>query len=186
MPRYVAFLRAINVGGHVVRMDALRRLVESAGTSNVETFIASGNVIFDTPRRNPARVERVIEAQLREALGFDVVTFLRTIPEVAAVAAHTPFGAWENEPGAVQYVGFLKNEPGHEGRRALAGFRTASDDFATHAREVYWLRRRIGESVFSPPPFEKLLGGPITIRGVKTVRKIAAKYGHDDARTRNV
>ena len=48
MTRYIAFLRAINVGGHVVKMDALRRLFESLGFSNVETFIASGNVLFET------------------------------------------------------------------------------------------------------------------------------------------
>jgi hypothetical protein len=77
----------------------------------------------------------------------------------------------------VLYVGFLKNEPDERGRRAVAGFRTATDDFAVRAREVYWLRRRTADSVFAPPPLEKTLGGPITMRGVTTVRKIAAKYG---------
>ena len=47
MSRYVAFLRAINVGGHTVRMDALRRLFETWGGVNVETFISSGNVVFE-------------------------------------------------------------------------------------------------------------------------------------------
>jgi uncharacterized protein (DUF1697 family) len=185
MTRYVAFLRAINVGGHVVRMDALRRLIESVGASNVETFIASGNVIFDTSRRNATVLEGLIETRLQQALGFDVVTFLRTIPEVAAVAAHTPFGPSENEPGAILYVGFLKNEPDEQRRRAVAGFRTNSDDFAVREREVYWLRRRTAQSVFAPPPFEKTLGGPMTMRGVKTVRKIAAKYGREYSRPRN-
>ena len=46
--RLVAFLRAINVGGHNVKMDRLRELFEALGLSNVETFIASGNVIFDS------------------------------------------------------------------------------------------------------------------------------------------
>ncbi len=47
MPRYVAFLRAVNVGGRIVKMDELRRLFAGAGFADVETFIASGNVIFD-------------------------------------------------------------------------------------------------------------------------------------------
>ena len=63
--RYVAFLRAINVGGHTVRMEALRREFESLGATNVETFIASGNVIFDTARRNAAALERAIEEHLQ-------------------------------------------------------------------------------------------------------------------------
>jgi len=54
MTRYVAFLRAINVGGHNVKMDALRALFESMKLASVETFIASGNVIFETNRRDPA------------------------------------------------------------------------------------------------------------------------------------
>ena len=48
MPRYVAFLRAVNVGGRIVKMDELRRPFAAAGFADVETFIASGNVIFDT------------------------------------------------------------------------------------------------------------------------------------------
>ena len=48
MPRYVAFLRAINVGGHVVKMERLRALFEDLGFAKVETLIASGNVIFET------------------------------------------------------------------------------------------------------------------------------------------
>ena len=48
MTRYIAFLRAINVGGHTVKMAELKRLFEALGFTNVETFIASGNVIFDS------------------------------------------------------------------------------------------------------------------------------------------
>lgn len=48
MARYIAFLRSINVGGHVLKMDALRDLFTQLKFSNVETFIARGNVIFET------------------------------------------------------------------------------------------------------------------------------------------
>ncbi len=62
LPRFVAFLRAINVGGNrVVKMDFLRQVFESLGFSRVETFIASGNVVFDTGARNPKMLERKIE-----------------------------------------------------------------------------------------------------------------------------
>jgi uncharacterized protein (DUF1697 family) len=47
MNKHIAFLRAINVGGHTVKMDTLRQLFESLGFTNVETFLASGNVIFE-------------------------------------------------------------------------------------------------------------------------------------------
>jgi uncharacterized protein (DUF1697 family) len=72
MPRYVAFLRAINVGGHIVKMDALRRHFASLGFDDVETFIASGNVIFQSRSTAAAALERRIEACLEERLGYEV------------------------------------------------------------------------------------------------------------------
>ena len=54
MPKYIAFLRAINVGGHIVKMDQLRKLFEELQFEHVEKFIASGNVIFDTKSKNIA------------------------------------------------------------------------------------------------------------------------------------
>jgi uncharacterized protein (DUF1697 family) len=177
MTRYVAFLRAINVGGHVVRMEALRRLFESMGALNVATFIASGNVIFDTRRTNAAALERSIEAELQKALGFPVATFLRTIPEVSATAAHTPFPESEFAAGATMYVGFLKDKPAKERLRAVRALRTAVDEFAVRERELYWLRRKAPwVKGYAGPPFEKTLATGITMRNVSTVRKLAAKY----------
>ena len=91
MPRYVAFLRAINVGGHVVKMDHLRTLFEEIGLTEVETFIASGNVLFNSPSKSGPALERKIEKQLRTALGYEVATFVRTHAEVQQVAAYEPF-----------------------------------------------------------------------------------------------
>ena len=61
MPKYFAFLRAINVGGHVVTMDHLVRLFEGMGFSGVETFIASGNVIFETSKGRPKLLKRTLK-----------------------------------------------------------------------------------------------------------------------------
>jgi uncharacterized protein (DUF1697 family) len=57
MPKYAAFLRATNLGGHTVKMDDLRRLFEAMGFSNVETFIASGNVIFESASTDSGELE---------------------------------------------------------------------------------------------------------------------------------
>ena len=65
--RYVAFLRAINVGGHTVKMERLRELFAELGLANVETFIASGNVIFDAPSGDAGALERQIEQHLHAA-----------------------------------------------------------------------------------------------------------------------
>src|SRR5262245_43574496 len=108
MPKYVAFLRAINVGGHVVKMDHLRSLFEALKFSNVETFIASGNVIFDSKTTDTKALESKIEKHLKQQLGYEVITFLRSLPELKAISAYKAFHDKElsNETNTL-YVGFL-------------------------------------------------------------------------------
>jgi uncharacterized protein (DUF1697 family) len=174
MPCYVAFLRAINVGGRTVRMDALRRGFEKWGGTHVETFIASGNVIFESSRRSPESVERSVEAQLLDALGIRVTTFVRTIPELAALAAHRPFTEAEFSAGSRLFVGFMKRAPAPS---AIAALRTDVDEFALLGRDLFWLRRaQMMQSIASGPKIEKILGTPITMRNVNTVQRLAAKY----------
>jgi uncharacterized protein (DUF1697 family) len=177
MTKYVAFLRAINVGGHTVKMDNLRRLFEALGFNNVETFIASGNVIFDSKSGNPTSLEQKIEKQLGKALGYEVRTFLRAVPDLAAVINCEAFSAKElSAPGHTLYIGFLAEQPNNKAKEGLLARSCATDDFAVHGREVYWLcRARFSESAVSGALLEKTLGLSATFRNVNTVRRIAAK-----------
>src|SRR6267142_2212313 len=106
MPKYVAFLRAINVGGHVVKMDQLRSSFTELGFANVETFIASGNVIFDSKSKNTQALERKIEKHLQAVLGYAVATFVRSIAEVGEIADYKPFAGRDIENDGF-YIGFL-------------------------------------------------------------------------------
>jgi uncharacterized protein (DUF1697 family) len=177
MPRHIAFLRAINVGGgHLVKMDRLRRLFEQIGHSRVETFIASGNVIFEAPSRNTAALERAIEARLGEELGFEVATFIRSPEALAAVARYRPFPGAGTD-GATLYVGFLSARPAAAAIRALQRLPTEADDFRVRDREVYWrIRGGFSDSKFSGAKLERLLGVQATLRNMTTVTKLAAKY----------
>jgi uncharacterized protein (DUF1697 family) len=176
MPRHIALLRAINVGGHVVKMDRLRTLFEELGFENVETFIASGNVLFDAPRKGAASLEARIEAHLRAALGYDVATFVRTPAELEAVVAYRPFGTPDpTEAGANMWVAFLRAPIDDAAREQLLAFRTPTDEFHTHGREAYWLcRTRFSDSPVKTARLEKTLG-PSTMRNVTTVRKLAGR-----------
>ncbi len=181
MPRYIAFLRAINVGGHVVNMDQLRKLFEALGVTNVETFIASGNVIFESPATDAQTLEKQIESHLQKALGYEVATFIRSTSELTAIAQYTPFTASELEAeGSSLYIAFLPAPPKSEARDKLMTFQTEVDDFQVHKREIYWLcRTRMSESAFSGALLEKTIGMPATMRNSTTVRKLAAKYAAD-------
>jgi len=171
--RYIAFLRAINVGGHVVKMDRLRTLFAELGFTNVETFIASGNVIFDAKTTDPATLESRIERHLEKAVGYPVGTFVRSCAEVAVAAGHEPFAVPE---GCRVHVVFLKSSLDKAIRQQLATLRTKDDDFHEHKRELYWVTRgSFGQSP-AAVPFGKLVGRIGTMRSVTTVRKLAAKY----------
>jgi uncharacterized protein (DUF1697 family) len=178
MPRYIAFLRAINVGGHnPVKMDFLRRLFGSLGFSNVETFIASGNVVFETTPKNAQALKREIENGLREALGYEVATFLRTDAELAAVASYKPFSQSDLDGAAALNIAFLADGLDDKSSQQLMTLRTDVDDFHIHGREVYWLcRKRQSGSKISNAVLEKAIGQKSTLRGANTVQKLAAKY----------
>jgi len=177
MPRFVAFLRAVNVGGHVIRMDDLRRAFEKLGLEDVETFIASGNVIFTSRARDAAALERKIERSLEKTFGYEVHTFVRTLAEVADVAAHKPFSEPRVKSAGAYCVGFLPSRLTPEAEKRVLALKSADDDFHVNGREVYWLsRKRQGEAAFSNAVLEKTLAGRSTFRGFNTILKLAAKY----------
>jgi uncharacterized protein (DUF1697 family) len=176
--RYVAFLRAINVGGHTVRMEQLRRHFEALGFVGVSTFIASGNVLFESDAADAAGLERRIEAALRAALGYEVATFLRTDRELARIAAYRPFSGLEDDPAHTAYVAFLHRAPDQAAVDRLAELSSDQDRLHVHERELYWLRRGgLADAAIGPVDFARALGNvPTTVRNVNTVRRLAAKY----------
>ncbi|MFZ1041068.1 MAG: DUF1697 domain-containing protein [Anaerolineales bacterium] len=177
MTKYIAFLRAINVGGHTVKMDALRGFFESLGFLNVETFIASGNVLFETGSKDSGVLEKKIESKLREALGYHVATFVRTDAELKAIAEYKPFPQSQLDAATAFNVAFLKESLDDQRTKKVMSLRTGIDDFHVHGRELYWLcKKKQSDSTFSNAVLEKTLGRPSTIRGVNTIQKIAVKY----------
>jgi uncharacterized protein (DUF1697 family) len=177
MARHLAFLRAINVGGHVVTMDVLKRNFTKMGFASVETFIASGNVIFEARAVKAAALERTIETALGKTLGYEVATFVRTVDELAAIAYRAPFPRARLDEAAAFVVGFLSAPLEAAAVPRLMALRTDFDDFHVDPKEIYWLsRRRQGESTFSNAAFEKAVGVKTTFRSMTTIRKMALKY----------
>ena len=176
--RAVALLRAINVGGHIVKMDRLRKLFGKAGFTGVETFIASGNVIFDGDAEDPAGLERVIEQMLSDALGYEVATFIRTDAEVRNISKYTPFMPAFIKAAAALSVAMFKEPLDDNQSRAVVALKTKNDTFHVHGREVYWLSQtKLAESVISNAVFEITVGRPSALRGINTIRQLAQKYG---------
>ena len=176
MPRYVAFLRAINVGGHVVKMDVLRKEFEALGFSDVETFIASGNVLFSSRAKSMAALERKIEDRLKAALGYEVATFVRTCDEVSALATYAPFPPAMVRDAVSVWVGFLAAPMPSSAQQALRALETPFDTFHVNGREIYWLRRRKqSESTLSNTVIERALKARCSFRGMNTIVRLTSR-----------
>ena len=176
MPRQFAFLRGINVGGHRVKMEELRRIFAALGFSDVSAFIASGNLVFESPVEDRVGLEREIEGHLEKELGYEVATFLRSTVELVAITALEPFGV--TDPDHSMSVVFLHAPPDDEARRRLSELRGAVDDFQVEGREIYWLcRGRLTASPAFKGGFAKAMRRtPTTMRKITTLRKMVAKY----------
>jgi len=176
MARFIAFLRAINVGGHVVKMDHLRKIFESLGFSNVQTFIASGNLVFETKATKTGHLEKKIEKRLHEVFGYEVATFIRAKSEVLEIAGTNPFAQSKVENAVTLNISFLAEPLSESSQKQLQALKSEFDDFHIQGREVYWLsRRKFSESTITTE-VNRILGKRCTSRGLNTVKKIAAKY----------
>jgi uncharacterized protein (DUF1697 family) len=179
LARYIAFLRAINVTGRYITMQRLREAFEGIpGLSRVETFINSGNVLFDAQPSSPAELEAEIEARLLEALGFATPTFLRSAPQMAELAAIDAFSDQEDDPSDVLYVVFLRAGLSPEQAARLETLSTPVDSLRPWHNHVFWRFRRSlspdGRSTLTIGQIERA-SGPGTARNITTVRKIEAK-----------
>jgi uncharacterized protein (DUF1697 family) len=177
LPKLIAFLRAINVGGHNVTMAELGKLFENLALKDVETFIASGNVIFTSRSKDIRALQQRIENQLLRSLGYEVKAFLRTVPEVTVIAGYKPFNKSQLSSAAALNVAFLADPVSAEAEKLIMALTTPIDDFHVHGREVYWLcKTKQSDSRFSNSRFEKILNARATWRNVNTVQRLATKY----------
>ncbi len=177
--RYIAFLRGINLGKRRIKMDVLRALFEEMKFAEVETFIASGNVIFSSKQGDEQKLVGQIQTHLHKSLGYEVDTFVRTRAEVAAVAAFRPFAKADLEhPAHTIFAGFLGEPLNAAHARGLLTCRSDVDDFCVQGREYYWLCRiKSHESpAWNSRQMRALKLPSSSMRNLTTIRKLAALY----------
>lgn len=181
MPRHIAFLRALNVGGRTVTMDRLASIVRSTGATDVSTFLASGNVVFTTTKRSETAVRTALASALAQALGYEVATFLRTPAELRAILARPELA--RGRAGAVATNIALLEEPlaAAAAKRVLA-LANDTDRFALVGRELFWFCAcKQSDSDFCNTVFEKTAGVSSTFRSVNTLERLAAKLVDDES-----
>jgi uncharacterized protein (DUF1697 family) len=143
----------------------------------VETFIASGNVIFQTTTKKTKTLERKIERRLNEALGYEVRTFVRGESELIKIATYRPFTQSKFDETWHSNIIFLADNLNEKLKQDVNALRTNTDAFEVHGREIYrWRRRKQNGALFSTVPLEKILRPAFTVRGANTIKRIVSKY----------
>jgi uncharacterized protein (DUF1697 family) len=181
MPRYVAFLRGVNLGATRKTGSAeLRSCFEELGFTSVASFRTSGNVVFEAGREARRKLSARIEQGLERSFGFAVTVFLRSASEVAAIAEHEPFDPElvAASKGKLQ-VSLLASKPSPKTRKAALALATADDRLAFHGTELYWLPSGgTRDSALDQKTLDKLVR-PTTMRTMGTVQQLAAKHFAD-------
>ena len=167
----------MNLGRRRLTNDELRGHFEGLGFEAVATFLASGNVVFETSTTDAVDLVEPIESGLRDALSYSVPTFLRSEAEVRAIAAFEPFTEEElaASSGKAQ-VALLNDEPSEADRRRVLELSTDDDRLALRGSELYWLPHHgISGSQLDFGAIERSLGAT-TVRTQRTIRRLAEKH----------
>ncbi|MEK8129108.1 DUF1697 domain-containing protein [Paenibacillus filicis] len=173
---YIALLRGINVSGQkLIKMTELKRMFEELGFSRVQTYIQSGNVLFESaePQQGEEPLSKRIERGIEEVFGYQVPVVIRTLDELVHILANCPFPADTLAPGESLYAALLAESPSPEGIERLLACRSDIDDYHLAGDEVYILcRQGLGKSLFSNNFLEKKLKVAATTRNWQTMNKL--------------
>jgi len=170
MPRYAAFLRAVSPTN--ASMPKLKAAFEAAGFTDVRTVLSSGNVVFSAAgRASEATLQRKAEAAIKEMMGREFLTIVRSIDTLRELLASDPYRAFRLPGDAKRVVTFLRDAP--KAKFELPPERDGARILAINNREVL--------SAYVPSPkgpafmvlIEKTLGKDVTTRTWDTVAKVA-------------
>ncbi len=174
MPRYLALFGSVNVGGNRLTMADLRAAFEGEGFANVETVVASGNVLFDHAERPDEGLEEKLGLMMHERFGMNSVALVRSRDAMARAIAENPFAADGQEnfvhtlflDGPVDSAGFDKLQSDRAGPE-----RIALGDRALHIDYV----AGVAESKLVGAFIERRLGARGTARNLRSMKRILAK-----------
>jgi len=175
---HVAFLRGINMIGHkLIPMTALVRLFSSLGLQKVKTYLATGNVVFESEESDPKKLTSKIEKKLKSSLGYEVIVMLRSMSELELLVSRNPFDGEEVDNKKTKaVVTFLATSSHPKIRFPFLSPKREFKILGTGPSEVFSLRYALGNGRFgdSVSFIEREFGAPTTSRNYNTVIKILA------------
>ena len=166
----IALLRGVNVGGkRKVQAAALKAVANGLGLTNVQTYLQSGNLVFEG---ETSRAE--LEAALERALGFPVAVMVRSAEQWQSVIARNPYPLQAEADGSTVHVTFLGAEPSAAGLAALRAVASGADEWTHDGWQLYLhTPEGLGRSKLNPDK----LGVSATTRNWRTVLKLGELAG---------
>jgi uncharacterized protein (DUF1697 family) len=173
-PMFVAMMRGINVAGHKpVKMETLRSCFQAMGFSGIQTYVQSGNVVFEATEPNERALAKKIETKLLRVVGFPITVILRTASELSRTVKSNPFSRERAIDPSRLHVTFLSEAPAEAARMGVKRLRSDTDRFHLTQREIYlYCPQGYGRTKLSNNSFERLLSVKATTRNWTTVNKL--------------
>ncbi|UOQ45973.1 DUF1697 domain-containing protein [Halobacillus salinarum] len=177
--QYIAFLRGINVGGkNKIKMAELRKLMEEKSLTKVRTYIQSGNILFESDRKENELINH-LEVSIHERFGFFVPVIIRTAAELQSILVRCPFSEEEiaaaasSAAGECLYLALLQEIPSPEASQSLLSLNSEGETCQLEERQVYLL---VHDTIRKSKVADYLNKqfSPVTIRNWKTIRKLVS------------
>jgi uncharacterized protein (DUF1697 family) len=169
--KYIAFVRGINVGGIVLKMNELKRILDYTGLKNIKTYIQSGNVIFESKTDDISEIEKKIKIALFKESGLDLVIIVKTKDELERIAASHPFEQKDNHKSL--YITMLNNLPMENKIKDFMSIKSDVDKFIVKGDIVYsCYGDGYGKSKFTNNYIENKLCVSGTTRNWNTIKKM--------------
>jgi uncharacterized protein (DUF1697 family) len=172
MPAYAVLLRGVNLGSHNrVAMPTLRAALTDAGYDDVQTYVASGNIVLRTAKSESA-VLKDVRAVIKATFFLDIPATARTAAQLKKVVAANPFVKRADDAGKQLHVAFLNAKPSAAKVKAIDPHRDDPDELEIIGREVFaWCPNGFGRSKVLNG-IEKALGVEATVRNWRTVNEL--------------
>lgn len=178
MPAYLALLRAVNVSGHnIIKMEHLRKLMAENGYNNVQTYIQSGNIVFELEETDKAKIAYDIKLLLYKEYGYDVVVYIYDAADLQQIIANNPYTDDVPEPSGKKkyFVVFLNHEVAPQGLDKMKKYNRSDDAFKAVGKILYLkLSQSAADSKLTNAFIENKLGNnyKATMRNWNTTLKM--------------
>jgi uncharacterized protein (DUF1697 family) len=179
MNTYIAMLRGINVSGQkLIKMEALRAMCEALGFKHTQTYIQSGNIIFQTKQTAATALEKKIATAIKKDFGHEVPVMVKELEELQDIWQHNTFVTKRKEDITKIHVTFLDAAPDAAGLTQLKTVHAAPDEWLAYKKAIYlFCPGGYGNTKLNNNLLEQKLKRMATTRNWKTLAALIALAG---------